>query len=42
MLLSLSLFKDFFLELETVCFTALIFTEYVMTLTEVEHDENLF
>jgi phospholipid-translocating ATPase len=34
-LLSLALFKNIFLELETVCFTALIFTEYVMTLTEV-------
>jgi phospholipid-translocating ATPase len=34
--MSIFLFKNIFIQLETVAFTALIFTEYAMTLSEVE------
>lgn len=33
--MAIVLFKDIFIELETVAFTSLIFTEYAMTLSEV-------
>lgn len=35
MILSLSIFENIFLEIETVAFTALIFTQYALTLSEV-------
>lgn len=35
MVLALYLFKDIFLEIETVAFTALIFYQYVMTISEL-------
>ena len=35
MLLSLLLFESSFLDIETITFTALIFTEYLLTLSEV-------
>ena len=33
--LSLILFKDLFMEIETVAFTSLIFLEYLLTLTQL-------
>ena len=36
MILSIALFKNIFISMETVAFTSLIFTEYAMILSEVE------
>lgn len=35
MILALVMFKNIFLEIETVAFTALIFNQYALTLSEV-------
>jgi phospholipid-translocating ATPase len=40
MILAIYLFKNIFLEIETVAFTALIFTEYAMTISEVSFIHN--